>query len=143
MSEGKKAFVVLKLLLDFDESDCPILIDQPEDDLDNRAIYADLVNYIREQKKKRQIIVATHNPNIVVGADAELVIVANQNGKNAPNSNGVKFEYIEGAIEDTSPTMGDDTTSILRAHSIREHICQILEGGEDAFKKREQKYGYL
>lgn len=66
MSEGKKAFVILKLLLDFSDKKCPILIDQPEDDLDNRAIYIDLVKYLRKKKKLRQIIIATHNANIVV-----------------------------------------------------------------------------
>ena len=54
MSEGKKAFVILRLLLDFDENKYPILIDQPEDDLDNRAIYNDLVTYIRNKKLERQ-----------------------------------------------------------------------------------------
>lgn len=51
MSEGKKAFVILRLLLDFSKNDYPILIDQPEDDLDNRAIYHDLVQYLREKKE--------------------------------------------------------------------------------------------
>ena len=80
MSDGKKAFVVLKLLLDFSDKKCPILIDQPEDDLDNRAIYLDLVQYLKKKKIQRQIIVATHNPNIVVGSDSELIIIANQHG---------------------------------------------------------------
>jgi len=55
MSEGKKAFVVLMLLLDFSNKDCPILIDQPEDDLDNRAIYKDLVKYLKNKKKKDKL----------------------------------------------------------------------------------------
>src|SRR5690606_1018671 len=93
MSDGKKAFVVLKLLLDFNDKDCPILIDQPEDDLDNRAIYNDLVQYLRKKKKLRQIIVATHNPNIVVGADSELVICANQHGDKNINNGSKKFQY--------------------------------------------------
>jgi predicted ATPase len=80
MSDGKKAFVVLKLLLDFSNKECPILIDQPEDDLDNRSIYKELVEYLKKKKKERQIIVATHNPNVVVTADSEEVIVANQHG---------------------------------------------------------------
>lgn len=78
MSPGKRSFVVLKLLLDFSDKRSPILIDQPEDNLDNRAIYTDLVKYIRKKKKERQIILVTHNPNIVVGADSEEVIIANQ-----------------------------------------------------------------
>ena len=99
MSPGKRSFVVLKLLLDFSDKKCPILIDQPEDNLDNRAIYNELVKYVREKKKERQIILVTHNPNIVVGADSEEVIVANQNGKNAPNDRGIKFQYVHGSLE--------------------------------------------
>lgn len=137
MSEGKKAYIVLRLLLDFDEnSSCPIIIDQPEDDLDNRAIYGDLVKYIREQKTKRQIILATHNPNVVIGADAELVIVANQHGCNSKNQNDVKFEYYANSIENSFIDSSCET--ILLSKGIREHICEILEGGEEAFKKREQ-----
>lgn len=102
MSPGKRSFVVLKLLLDFSDKKCPILIDQPEDNLDNRAIYNELVKYIREKKKERQIILVTHNPNIVVGADSEEVIVANQNGKNAPNDGGIKFQYVSGSLENSS-----------------------------------------
>lgn len=141
MSEGKQAFVILKLLLDFSDKKCPILIDQPEDSLDNRAIYKELVEYLKKKKKERQIILVTHNPNVVVGADAENIIVANQHGVNAPNAGDAKFQYINGALEDTKP----QTTSnqgTLGEHSIREHICDILEGGKSAFEKREQKYGF-
>lgn len=140
MSEGKKAFVILRMLLDFDDSECPILIDQPEDDLDNRAIYNDLVSYFREKKINRQIIVVTHNPNVVVGADAEEVIVANQHGIKNENQDGVKFEYRAGAIENSSAM--DKTKPVLISQGIREHICDILEGGDVAFKKRESKYGF-
>src|SRR5690606_12623803 len=89
------------LLLDFSDKECPILIDQPEDDLDNRAIYADLVRYLKKKKKKRQIIVVTHNPNIVVGADSEQVIVANQNGIDTKNRNNIKFQYVSGSLENS------------------------------------------
>lgn len=140
MSEGKKAFIALRLLLDFDDSRCPIIIDQPEDDLDNRAIYDQLVTYLRKQKKHRQIILATHNPNVVVGADAELVIVANQNGDSSPNQDGIKFEYYANAIEDTFTDNNIKTTLLQKG--IREHICEILEGGNTAFEIREKKYGY-
>ena len=140
MSEGKKAFIALRLLLDFDDSLCPIIIDQPEDDLDNRAIYDQLVTYLRKQKKHRQIILATHNPNVVVGADAELVIVANQNGDSSPNQDGVKFEYYANAIEDSFTD--DSIKTTLLQKGIREHICEILEGGNTAFEIREKKYGY-
>lgn len=140
MSEGKKAFIVLRLLLDFDDSVCPIIIDQPEDDLDNRAIYDQLVKYLKEQKKERQIILATHNPNVVVGADAELVIVANQNGIDSPNQDNIQFEYYGNSIEDTFENK--ECCTVLLSKGIREHICEILEGGTAAFQIREKKYGY-
>lgn len=143
MSPGKRSFVVLKLLLDFSDKKCPILIDQPEDNLDNRAIYNELVKYVREKKKERQIILVTHNPNIVVGADSEEVIVANQNGKNAPNDRGFKFQYVNGSLENTSVRITDDNVPILYRCGIREHVCDILEGGETAFRDRENKYGFF
>ena len=143
MSPGKRSFVILKLILDFSNKTCPILIDQPEDNLDNRAIYNELVKYIREKKKERQIILVTHNPNIVVGADSEEVIVANQNGKNAPNDGAIKFQYVSGSLENSSPRITDNTVSILKRCGIREHVCDILEGGENAFRDRENKYGFF
>lgn len=139
MSDGKKAFVVLKLLLDFSDKDCPILIDQPEDDLDNRAIYLDLVQYLVRKKKLRQIILATHNPNIVVGADSELVICANQHGEKNANSQDKKFQYVAGSLEHTFGKIVGKT-EVLESQGIREHVCEVLEGGDVAFKLREKKY---
>lgn len=141
MSPGKRTFVILKLLLDFSKNENPILIDQPEDNLDNRAIYKELVMYIRKKKLERQIILVTHNPNIVVGADAENVIVANQNGVKTPNADGVKFQYVNGSLEN-SFRIDDNCEPILNTMGIREHVCEILEGGEEAFRKRESKYGF-
>ena len=141
MSEGKKAFVILKLLLDFSKKECPILLDQPEDSLDNRAIYNELVEYIKIKKKQRQIIIVTHNPNLVVGADSENVIVANQHGNNSENRDGIKFQYLNGSLE-TSQKRDKDNHIILESRGIREHVCDILEGGDDAFRKREAKYGF-
>lgn len=137
MSEGKVAFVILRILLDFSDANYPILIDQPEDDLDNRAIFHELVCYLRDKKQSRQIILVTHNPNIVVGADAEEIIVANQNGINTPNPNGTKFSYYSGALENS---FTKDLPEILPSKGIREHVCEILEGGEQAFRVREHKY---
>ena len=140
MSSGKQAFVVLKLLLDFSDKKNPIFIDQPEDSLDNRAIYNELVTYILRKKKQRQIILVTHNPNIVVSSDSENVIVANQQGNDSQNENGCRFQYINGALENT--VKKDSTCSyVLKSQGIKEHVCEILEGGVEAFKKREQKYG--
>ncbi len=139
MSDGKKAFVILKLLLEFSNKECPILIDQPEDSLDNRAIYNELVTYLKSKKKDRQIILVTHNANIVVNADAEEVIIANQHGDDSKNKNKIKFQYISGSLENTiskNSTIG----VVLKSQGIREHVCEILEGGTEAFKKRENKY---
>ena len=140
MSPGKKAFVVLKLLLEFSEKQCPILIDQPEDSLDNRAIYNELVKYIRTKKESRQIILVTHNSNVVVSADAENVIVANQQGDDACNYGNNQFQYINGPLENTKQK--DKKCSIvLVSQGVREHVCEIMEGGIEAFEKREQRYG--
>lgn len=138
MSPGKKAFIVLKLILEFSDSKIPVLIDQPEDSLDNRAIYSELTKYIKKTKKNRQIIIVTHNPNIVVSGDAENIIVANQQSDNSPNQNGKKFDYVNGALENRN----NDSASefILQKYNIREHVCDILEGGKDAFIRREKKY---
>lgn len=140
MSEGKKAFVILRLILDFDENECPILIDQPEDDLDNRAIYHELVDYIRMKKISRQIILVTHNPNVVVGADSEEIIVANQNGVHNENQDNLKFEYRTGSLENSEEKI--DARPVLLSQGMRQHVCDLLEGGDDAFKKREMKYGF-
>ena len=138
MSEGKKAFVVLKLLLEFSDRKSPILIDQPEDNLDNRSIYEDLVTYLKDTKTKRQIILVTHNANIVVNADAENIIVANQHGKNTENKDDKKFDYTNNSLESTKADKNSDY--ILEKITIKEHVCQILEGGKEAFKNRENKY---
>lgn len=139
MSDGKKAFVILKLLLEFSNKECPIMIDQPEDSLDNRAIYNELATYLKEKKKNRQIILVTHNANIVVNADSEEVIVANQHGENSMNKNDIKFQYISGSLENTIQK-DNKMNIILQSQGIKEHVCEILEGGVEAFKKRENKY---
>ena len=137
MSQGKKAFVVLTLILEFSKDKKPVIIDQPEDGLDNRAIYSDLTNYLKQKKKERQIILVTHNPNIVVGADAENVIVANQHSEDSPNIDGIQFDYINGSLENTYTK---NVTYTLERQGIREHVVEILEGGKEAFEKREKKY---
>ena len=78
----------------------------------------------------------THNANVVLGGDAEEIIVANQDGKNTPNKK-YRFEYRSGAIEEDRPI---DDKSILNSQGIQQHICDILEGGEKAFDLRKHKY---
>ena len=138
MSPGKKALVLLKLLINLAENKCPILIDQPEDDLDNRSIFDELIPFIRRKKLDRQIIIVTHNANVVLGGDAEEVIVANQNGNNAKNKK-YKFEYRTGSIEDDTPIVAE-AVDVLGKQGIQQHICDILEGGEKAFDLRRNKY---
>ena len=143
MSPGKKALVLLELLINLKETQSPILIDQPEDDLDNRSIYQELAKFIKEKKIKRQIIVVTHNANIVLGADAEQVIIANQNGKDTPNNDDLRFEYRSGALEDNEKEQnsdGSERTGILSRKGIQTQICDILEGGRTAFELRRNKY---
>lgn len=142
MSPGKKAIVLLRLLLNLKESSCPILIDQPEDDLDNRSIFKDLVQYVRKKKTDRQIIIVTHNANIVLGCDAEEIIIANQQGADSKNESH-RFEYRCGALEDMRPLRDHNNKikkGILNETGMQQHICSILEGGKEAFNLRKNKY---
>jgi ABC-type cobalamin/Fe3+-siderophores transport system ATPase subunit len=142
MSPGKKALVLLKLLISLSESNCPILIDQPEDDLDNRSIFNDLIPFIKKKKKERQIIIVTHNANIVLGSDAEEIIIANQDGNDSPKCKR-RFEYRSGSIENEDAiynSEGNIEAGILNTRGIQQHICDILEGGKDAFELRKRKY---
>ncbi|WP_332914084.1 hypothetical protein [Algoriphagus boritolerans] len=75
----------------------------------------------------------------MVGADSEQVIVANQNGVDTKNRNGTKFQYITGSLENTKET-DEKIEIILERQGIKEHVCEILEGGNEAFKQREKKY---
>ncbi len=142
MSTGKASFVILMLIIGLSKSKSPILIDQPEDNLDNRSITSDLVRYLKNKKLERQIIVVTHNANIVVNADAENVIVANQKGQNdIESSSEYRFDYINGAIENTF-LKNEKEKDLLKSMGIREHIADIVEGGKEAFILRERKYGF-
>lgn len=142
MSTGKASFVILMLIIGLSKSKAPILIDQPEDNLDNRSITTELVNYLRNKKLDRQIIVVTHNANIVVNADAENVIIASQRGQIDDSSTSpFKFDYINGAIEHSFDKI-EGETDLLKSMGIRQHIADIVEGGKEAFIKREQKYRF-
>lgn len=140
MSPGKKGTVLLILFLQISAANYPILIDQPEDNLDNRTIYQLLCSMIKRKKRERQIIIVTHNANLVVGTDSENVIVANQQGQIDNASQPYRFEYVNGPIE---MSFVDDTKkNELYSRGVREHVCDILEGGEEAFETRERKYGF-
>jgi len=120
LSTGQKATAVLLLLLL--ESDAPLVVDQPEDDLDNRFISDGVVPIMRQEKRRRQFIFSTHNANIPVLGDAELIIGLSASGEGARVS-----KDLMGSI---------DTTS------VRELVEEILEGGKAAFEMRRAKYGY-
>jgi len=137
LSSGEKGVALLILFLELDRDDKrPILIDQPEENLDNRSVYTTLVRYFREAKKRRQIIIVTHNPNLVVNTDSEQVIVANFD--KGLEKQASRISYVSGSLENTFKN--DSASIILEKKGIREHVCEILEGGEEAFKKRENKY---
>lgn len=127
LSPGTKGIVLLILYLAMDQKDTrPLLIDQPEENLDNESIYSLLASYFRKAKLRRQILLITHNPNLVVNTDAEQVIVAH-----CVKENGglPSFSYVAGALEDCREQDG-----------TRHQVCRILEGGAAAFQKRERRY---
>jgi DNA gyrase/topoisomerase IV subunit A len=128
LSPGEKGIVLLLLYLEAEEGDNrPLIIDQPDDNLDNLSVYPNLIDYFRARKRTRQIIIITHNPNLVVNTDSEQVIVASFDGTRTP-----KLQYHSGALEDTS------LTGLVPG--IREDVCRILEGGRKAFQLREARY---
>jgi hypothetical protein len=139
MTPGKRALFALRLILAESEDTWPLLIDQPEDDLDSRSIYDEIVPFLREKKRERQIIMVSHNANLVIGADSEQIIVANRHGEDRKNIDGLQFNYLNGSIENKKD-YDPKSTDTLRSQGIREHACQILEGGELAFEKRSNRY---
>lgn len=142
MSPGKRGLVLLSLMLELSHSTHPILIDQPEDNLDNRTIYSELKDFVRKCKSKRQIIMVTHNANLVVAADAECVVVADQQGL-SDIKEAYQFAYISGSLEHSLKSDNTYDYQSLNELGIRQHVCHILEGGITAFKEREKKYDLL
>jgi len=120
LSTGQKATAVLLLLLL--ESDAPLVVDQPEDDLDNRFITEGVVPRMREAKRKRQFVFSTHNANIPVLGDAELILGLSASGNKAE----IRPEH-RGSID---------------SNSVRDLVEEVLEGGKDAFETRRRKYGF-
>ena len=119
LSPGEKGIVLLIFYLTLSKDDAPLIIDQPEDNLDNQSVYKSLVPCILDAKKRRQIIIVTHNPNIAVACDSEEVIVCNMDKL----SNSIS--YISGSLENPD---------------IKKHIVDILEGTKPAFDLRSQNY---
>ncbi|MCK4308235.1 hypothetical protein KAW50_08430 [candidate division WOR-3 bacterium] len=135
LSPGQKGIILLMLYLEIDKADYrPLIIDQPEENLDNLSVYSDLIDYFRERKQYRQIIIVTHNPNLVVNTDVEQIIVSNYNGKRSP-----RLEYCSGSLEDQAKKIPAVAVEDLE-DGIIEQVCNILEGGDVAFSKRRDKY---
>ena len=125
LSTGQKATAVLLLLLL--ESDAPLIVDQPEDDLDNRFITEGVVPRMRDEKRRRQFIFSTHNANIPVLGDAELILGLTASGDADNRGNAVIRPEHVGSID---------------AREVRELVEEILEGGKTAFETRRLKYGF-
>ena len=126
LSTGQKATAVLLLLLL--ESEAPLVVDQPEDDLDNRFITDGVVPTMKDEKRKRQFIFSTHNANIPVLGDAELII-------GLSTGIGIQNDSVQGRINEKH--MGS-----IDIQPVREMVEEILEGGKTAFEMRRQKYGF-
>lgn len=116
MTGGQKAMALLDLIFNLSKGGYPIIIDQPENDVDVSGISNELKKLILNQREKRQVIMATHSPNLLLLTDSENVIVA-ENKKNC-------IEYYNNGIEDSQ---------------IQDSIVNILEGGRSALKKRMEK----
>lgn len=119
LSPGERGIVLLIFYLALSKNKTPIIIDQPEDNLDNQSVYSKLVPCICKAKQKRQVIIVTHNPNIAVACDAEQIIYCDMDKKS------FSISYESGAIEDSV---------------IRSRVIDVLEGTMPAFDLRRKKY---
>lgn len=119
LSPGERGIVLLIFYLALSKNEIPLIVDQPEDNLDNQSVYNKLVKCICEAKNKRQVIIVTHNPNIAIACDAEQIIYCSINKSNN------KIAYISGSIEN---------------QGIRQRVIDVLEGTMPAFDLRRVKY---
>ncbi len=139
MTPGKRALFFLRLIVGESEDTWPLLIDQPEDDLDSRSIYDDIVPFLKRKKKERQIIMVSHDANLVIGSDSEQIIVTNRHGTDRKNANERQFNYLTGSLE-YSKTKDEECADTLQSQGVCEHACEILDGGKLAFEQRKNKY---
>lgn len=124
LSPGTRGIVLLLLFLVIDRSDLrPLIVDQPEENLDPKSVFDELVPHFRQVRKNRQVIIVTHNANLVVNTDADQVIVAESH----PAADGglPAITYWSGSLE---------------TKEVRSAVCSTLEGGERAFLEREKRY---
>lgn len=123
LSPGTRGIVLLLLYLALDDmDDRPLIIDQPEENLDPKSVFDELVTLFIAAKSKRQVIIVTHNANLVINTDADQIIVAEA----GPHSSGglPPISYKSGGLENAA---------------IRKAVCDILEGGESAFRERARR----
>ncbi|WP_373992112.1 TrlF family AAA-like ATPase [Duganella sp. BuS-21] len=123
LSPGTRGIVLLLLYLALDDADDrPLIIDQPEENLDPKSVFDELVSLFIAVKSKRQVIMVTHNANLVINTDADQIIVASAG---PPEGGGLpSFTYSAGGLEDAE---------------IRKVVCDILEGGEKAYRERARR----
>ena len=123
LSPGTRGIVLVLLYLALDDADDrPLIIDQPEENLDPKSVFSELVPLFEEAKRKRQVIMVTHNANLVVNTDADQVVVAHAGQQ--PEEGLPTFTYRTGGLDEAD---------------IREVVCDILEGGERAFRDRARR----
>ncbi len=120
LSPGERGALLLLFYLFIDMDDKPLVIDQPEENLDNESVYEYLVAFIKKAKCKRQIIMVTHNPNLAVVCDADQIIKMN-----IDKEHGNRVSFISGAIE---------------SKEMNKSIVDVLEGTYPAFRNRDSKY---
>lgn len=123
LSPGTRGIVLLLLYLALDDADDrPLIIDQPEENLDPKSVFEELVALFIAAKAKRQVIMVTHNANLVINTDADQIIVADAGPH--PAGGLPPLKYTSGGLENTA---------------IRKAVCDILEGGEEAFRERARR----
>jgi ABC-type lipoprotein export system ATPase subunit len=123
LSPGTRGIVLLLLYLAVDAEDTrPLIIDQPEENLDPQSVVRDLVSRFRDARSRRQIIIVTHNANLVVNTDVDQVIVASSGAHRSGELPVI--QYHSGGLEDPQ---------------IRRSVCDILEGGDKAFRERARR----
>lgn len=124
LSVGQRCTAILALLLTDD--DAPVIIDQPEDEIDNEFIYRELVPMLRRVKEERQVVIATHDPNLPVNGDGELI-------------HALEAREGRGRVKIVD---GDQAVGALDRYSVRRAVEDIMEGSEEAFRRRYAKYGF-
>ena len=123
LSPGSRGIVLLLLYLAVDQSDTdPLIIDQPEENLDPKSVYSELVDLFQSASERRQIIMVTHNANLVVNTDVDQVIVASCDS--LAEGRLPRLSYEAGGLEDPA---------------IRRAVCEVLEGGAEAFRQRARR----